>query len=95
MKLTREDIMRLMTPAGGFTKASTVPLGVEWPLRHGWIDRLVGTEVDEKVYAQALANKNKLRPMTLKLRRKYARTEEQFELDLGMDQEAMRIAGLY
>lgn len=51
--LTRADILRLRTERGGWRRAAVAQLGVPWPLKSGWIDRLVGTEISLERYAEA------------------------------------------
>jgi hypothetical protein len=55
MKLTRENIHALGTKGVGFTNQQLALLGIEANPSRGWISRLVGREIDDSVYAQALA----------------------------------------
>jgi hypothetical protein len=43
--LTHEDIEKIKTPAGGYNADTLESLGVSWPPRAGWKQRLIGTSV--------------------------------------------------
>ena len=45
MQVTRSYIMANRTNRGAWTRSQIEALGVEWPPRQGWIDRIVGTEI--------------------------------------------------
>lgn len=47
MKLTREYIMKFRTDRGSWTQPQIEALGIDWPPRHGWIDRLEGKEISD------------------------------------------------
>lgn len=66
MKLSREDIEKGRSINGGWSQRQLELLGVKWPLPKGWARSLVGTEVDERQYANFLALKDQhLREKTL------------------------------
>lgn len=44
--LTRELIHRHATENGGWTRSQLQAIGVDWPPAQGWIDRVVGQEID-------------------------------------------------
>lgn len=49
MQITREWIMAHRTPYGAWTRYQIEALGLKWPMKEGWIARLVGKELsDEK-----------------------------------------------
>jgi hypothetical protein len=46
MKITREWIKEHSTPKGGWTADQLKCLGVSWPPQHGWLQSLIGKEID-------------------------------------------------
>lgn len=42
--MTREDIEKHRSPAGGFTKPQLAQWGVAWPPAKGWLKRLVDSD---------------------------------------------------
>ncbi len=54
VKLDRDLINQCKTAAGGFTAATLNALGVEWPPLKGWPRRLIGTEVTQAKFHEAL-----------------------------------------
>lgn len=52
MKLTREMIFYCQTPRGAWNRHQLELLGVSWPPQHGWIERLIGTEISETRLAE-------------------------------------------
>jgi len=55
MKLTTEMIMDHRTAKGGWTNAQFAALGLEVPPRHGWLRRLVGTDVTDQQWREFVA----------------------------------------
>ena len=52
MIVTREWIHAHKTVRGGWTKRQFAALGVTWPLKHGWLEMVVGLQIsDEQVRA--------------------------------------------
>ena len=45
MIITRKYIMKFRTDRGAWTKPQIEALGIDWPPRKGWIDRVVGKEI--------------------------------------------------
>ena len=45
MRITREFIFAGISDAGGWSRAQVEELGVEWPLKSGWIDLILGKEI--------------------------------------------------
>ena len=43
--ITAEYIHRHKTPRGAWTRIQIEALGLDWPTKQGWIDRLVDTEI--------------------------------------------------
>lgn len=52
--LTDEKIESLRTPRGGFNRATAEALGVSWPLQRGWKLVLIGSEVSDKRWKEAV-----------------------------------------
>jgi len=48
MIVTRKYIMKFRTDKGAWTKPQIEALGIDWPPRKGWIDRVVGKELSER-----------------------------------------------
>jgi len=49
-RLTRPMIMRGQSEAGGWNLKQLQELGIVWPPRRGWIDRLIGEEIERRKY---------------------------------------------
>jgi len=58
MKLTRKPIKDLQTEAGGYNYATIDALGEETPPTSGWIERLIGKEISEDDYQEAIKHSN-------------------------------------
>lgn len=43
--ITREFIVRGRYKTSGWTKRQLAAVGVDWPPKHGWIDRIIGREI--------------------------------------------------
>lgn len=69
-KLTREMIFEGRTIAGAWTRAQIESLGVKYPPKHGWIDRLVGIEVTAEQY-QDFLRKREVRVRITETQRRY------------------------
>jgi len=54
MTLTKQLIDACRRDNGTFTKATIQAIGLSWPMQKGWIHRLIGTEITEERYRQAL-----------------------------------------
>jgi hypothetical protein len=52
--ITEDHIKQVRTPAGGFNQATLEALGV-WPLSAGWQSRLVGREVSNQAWKDAVS----------------------------------------
>jgi len=46
--VTRAWVMEHRTPRGAWTRDQIEQLGLTWPMRHGWIDRVSGREITEE-----------------------------------------------
>lgn len=69
--LDREMVEALRTDRGGFTKATVTALGLHWKaLTKGWPAALVGTQIALDDYELAVAGRNELSKVTLKIRAK-------------------------
>ena len=40
--VTRKDVMKARTPAGGWKRVTLAKWGIAWPPTKGWIERLTG-----------------------------------------------------
>ena len=49
VRVAREDILRLRSAAGGWSRAQLALLGVPWPPPAGWLDQLEGSLVSRDV----------------------------------------------
>ncbi len=61
MKITREWIIAHATPKGGYTRAQLEAIGVPWPPRTGWPDRVVGIEITEqqrRIFEREIVDEN-------------------------------------
>lgn len=47
IEVTKELILSLKSERGGYTKASLKKIGVPWPLKTGWKQRVIGTFVSD------------------------------------------------
>lgn len=47
IEVTKELILSLKSERGGYTKASLKKIGVSWPLKTGWKQRVIGTFVPD------------------------------------------------
>ena len=52
MKIDPEFIHSHKTPRGGWNAKQLAALGVRWPPKHGWIDRVCAREHDERAVAE-------------------------------------------
>lgn len=57
MILTSENLHAAATSNCGFTHLQLRTIGVETPPKRGWLKRLIGTEIDDSIYAEFLSNK--------------------------------------
>ena len=48
--ITDGFIESLKTPKGGFTRNTIEKLGLTWPLKRGWKNKIIGTEVELKFF---------------------------------------------
>lgn len=76
VKITRELIHGAATQYGAWTRAQLDVLGVAWPPKQGWQNRLIGMEVEDSVWAQFVANREvrKSRRLSEKLGKEHALT---------------------
>lgn len=65
VKLTKEFIQQHKTDYGGWTKAQIEALGLKWPPRHGWQERLVGKEISAEAAQRFIDGKNIRRDRSL------------------------------
>lgn len=52
--ITAQHIAQLRTPKGGFNKATMDVLAVMWPLQEGWQERLIGYQVGDRRWREAV-----------------------------------------
>ena len=57
MILTSENLHAASTSNRGYTHLQLRTHGVETPPKRGWLKRLIGTEIDDSIYAEFLGNK--------------------------------------
>jgi hypothetical protein len=57
MKLTRQMVYDGRSLRGGWNKRQLAVLGVTWPPRKGWLDRIEGTEIAEITYLKFMRAK--------------------------------------
>ena len=48
MIITKDFIMKYRTTRGSWTRSQIEDLGITWPAKRGWKDRVVGTEITEE-----------------------------------------------
>lgn len=60
IELTEERLLAGMRKGIGFKLAQAIVLGVPWPLRSGWKERLIGSIIDEDQYDAFLAASPKM-----------------------------------
>lgn len=58
MVLTKKDIENLQTGNGGYNKKTLALLGLKWPPKKGWKNKVIGKEVDDKKYFELLNSKS-------------------------------------
>lgn len=80
MKVTKEFIMNNRTRNGAWTRAQVQALGIKWPPRHGWHNKLIGTEITEEQASQFIAGKEIFRS-TKKMRQQEKTLLAYFGLD--------------
>lgn len=76
MKLTRTYIMKHRTDKGAWTKPQIEALGIDWPPRKGWINRVINREIDadaQKVFESKIG---------IRVKRKNERLRATESLDL-------------
>lgn len=69
MTLTYALIRSCRSPRGSYTKATIMALGGSWPLEHGWIDLLIGSEIAEYQLKAAKAWGKIVAPLPIKPRK--------------------------
>lgn len=58
MIITREFLLEGKSDRGGWSRRQVLEIGGSWPLRPGWLDRLVGRDVTELQARAFLAMRN-------------------------------------
>lgn len=48
MRITREWIFKYRTKGGSWTRDQLAAISVDWPPVSGWIDRVIGNEIDSR-----------------------------------------------
>lgn len=59
MILSRKNIHAGQTGAGGFKRAQVEALGLQWPVRKGWLSQLIGTEISDEAYERFIAARDR------------------------------------
>jgi hypothetical protein len=65
--ITRDWIHQHKTARGAWTMAQTKAIGLDWPLRHGWMDRIAGTQISDEAKAAFESATSTFRPKTIRL----------------------------
>ena len=73
MKITRHLIIAHRTQWGAWTRMQIESLGLNWPARHGWIDRIEGTEITEAQFNNFVNGKTVRAKQFKKIRNRDAR----------------------
>jgi hypothetical protein len=47
MIITKEWLNKHRSKSGGYTKKQLNAIGVSWPPVKGWVDKVIGNEIDE------------------------------------------------
>lgn len=55
--LTEQNVRATMTKGLGLNKAQARLYGLNYPLRKGWLQRLIGKEIDPKIYKAIMSLK--------------------------------------
>lgn len=85
MKITQELIESGQSGNGGWTREQLELIGVQWPPKHGWRQRVQGMEIPEADAQKFVA----MRGMTLKRQKRLHREHGRFsDLVLNFDAEA-------
>ncbi len=58
MRLTRSLLYSAGTSECGYNRHQLKLLGVGWPPKHGWLNRLIGTEISDRDWNTVLALKH-------------------------------------
>lgn len=74
MFITREWLFSHQTEAGSWTRDQLEAVGVNWPPMTGWIDRIVGCQINE---ITQLRFESKLTRKQVKLNRRLVSHEQQ------------------
>lgn len=48
MRITKEWLFKHQTDGGSWTRDQLVAIGVKWPPLAGWIDRVIGKEINDR-----------------------------------------------
>lgn len=54
MILSGDDLDKLRTPRGGYTRKTLEAIGIKWPPRKGWRKKLIGQEIDDEAWETAI-----------------------------------------
>ncbi len=72
MTLTFEMIHSVKSGSGGWNKTQLALLGVDWPPPKGWIEKLIGKEIDQTTFDRL----SSLRGKTMKQRKREQAQED-------------------
>lgn len=76
MIITKEFLMEHRTIYNAWTKKQTSVLGLTWPLKAGWINQVIGNELNEDQVNFFIQGKNDYCKSTLKKKAKLLRRLE-------------------
>lgn len=65
--VTQEYLYKHRTKNGAWTKAQILALDIEWPMRTGWLDRIIGEYITTEQARKFEEGKTKLANKTIKL----------------------------
>ena len=96
MIITRKYIMKFRTDRGAWTKPQIEALGIEWPPRKGWIDRLHGKHLsrDNQIQFESRlgvkqVRKNKIHHSDGSFEARKAQALEDHQAQTDLDREAI------
>lgn len=74
-QITEQFIRDNASGNGGWTKAQARALGIPYPFQSGWIERIVGTYVDESAMDDFVAARGQLSKATISMRERHAKKQ--------------------
>ena len=87
MIVTKKWIMSHRTPKGAWTRPQIEALGIDWPPRHGWMDRAIGKTINNSERIQFEAKLGIKQVRKLRKGTTYSLAEQSFD---NKKKEALR-----